>query len=414
MAWDVASGGLRDVLDGHLGGVFAMTFLGRRPLFVSGGQDGALRWWSTDTLRTVDVAEGHRDTIWSVAASPAGDLVASASQDGTVRLWDTSARGFARGFEPRAVVARVWFIAFSPDGSKLVASGDEGRPVTVWDFSTGKVLAELDTQSGTRGVSFSPDGTTVAVASRKGAVRLWGFATGTDRSLPMAGGGYVRHVAFSPDGHQLAAGTRSGEACVWDVTKAEKRLCVEGNMGVSFSPDGRVLATGDRDKGVKLWDAVTGAPLRHLEGHEGLVDAVSLSHDGQWLASTDQVGGVRLWDLGHGAQPYELTGHTQWVNSVSFSRDDRFLVTASDDWTIRVWSVAERRAVLVLHGAGECMSAAFSPDGKWLAVDWYRDVRLFPLDLSIREADPDELRAQAEKEAGMKLVGFGLVPSDGP
>ena len=52
-------------------------------------------------------------------------------------------------------------------------------------------------------MSFSPDGTLVASASRDGIVRLWDTATGTYRSTFEGHSDSVNAVRFSPDGRYL-------------------------------------------------------------------------------------------------------------------------------------------------------------------------------------------------------------------
>lgn len=55
-------------------------------------------------------------------------------------------------------------------------------------------------------LAFSPDGATLATASREGTVRLWNAAAPTGLLPPLLEGklGYAWSVAFSPNGKQVA------------------------------------------------------------------------------------------------------------------------------------------------------------------------------------------------------------------
>ena len=56
-------------------------------------------------------------------------------------------------------------------------------------------------------VAFSPDGKTLAMASREGTVQLWDVATGKLLETLKGHSSAVRAVVFSPDGRTLASGS---------------------------------------------------------------------------------------------------------------------------------------------------------------------------------------------------------------
>ena len=58
-------------------------------------------------------------------------------------------------------------------------------------------------------VAFSPDGKTLAMASREGNVQLWDVATGKLLETLKGHSSAVLAVAFSPDGRTLASGGRT-------------------------------------------------------------------------------------------------------------------------------------------------------------------------------------------------------------
>jgi len=66
-------------------------------------------------------------------------------------------------------------VAWSPDGSILAVSNDLGS-VQLWNAQTGKLLAQLDSLSGTgwaNMVTWSPDGKMLASTREDGTVQLW-------------------------------------------------------------------------------------------------------------------------------------------------------------------------------------------------------------------------------------------------
>jgi WD40 repeat protein/serine/threonine protein kinase len=167
-----------------------------------------------------------------------------------------------------------------------------------------------------------------------------------------------------------------------------------GVNAVAFTPDGKRLGTSGsirprrktsdpRPGELKFWDAMTGQPLQvQLSGPVDKVERAVLSPDGTHLAATQLNPTILVWDLATGRfitleGPPALRAH-----DVSFSPDGKRLACAysrdDDDparespHSIRIWDLVTRRAVVTIDRLNEVMSAAaFSPDGKLLAVnDW--------------------------------------------
>jgi WD40 repeat protein len=181
---------------------------------------------------------------------------------------------------------------------------------------------------------------------------------------------WVNAVAFSPDGKTLASASRDRTVKLWDAgSGATLQKLVGHTNGVSavaFSPDGKTLASASRDRTVKLWDAGSGAVRQTLEGHMGYITAVAFSPDGKTLASASYDGTVKLWDAGSGAVRQTLEGHTDWVNAVAFSPDGKTLASASEDRTVKLWDTNSGECFSTV-GVGKILySISFDPNGRSL------------------------------------------------
>jgi len=73
---------------------------------------------------------GHGARVWSIAFAPDGQTLASASLDGTIRFWDVATGRQVAQFE-RQPEARS--IAFTPEGQLLVATGPK-PPVQITEL----------------------------------------------------------------------------------------------------------------------------------------------------------------------------------------------------------------------------------------------------------------------------------------
>nr|WP_281720402.1 WD40 repeat domain-containing protein [Nitrosomonas nitrosa] len=135
---------------------------------VSGGDDGRIRVWDTNSFRALDrYPMEHTGRVMRVAVSPDGDFIASGGDDGALRLWDQKTGRLIRSTKELNILG-IRSLSYSPDGSFIVAVG--GSLVVFWDVQTGYVISYPieaknkeksdpgDIGLGLMSVAFSPDG----------------------------------------------------------------------------------------------------------------------------------------------------------------------------------------------------------------------------------------------------------------
>ncbi|AKG20075.1 NACHT and WD repeat domain-containing protein [Calothrix sp. 336/3] len=263
-------------------------------------------------------------------------------------------------------------VSFSPDG-KTLASASNDNTVKLWDTDTGKLLKSLTGHTEwVNGVSFSPDGKTLASASGDNTVKLWDTATGKVIKTLTGHIDSVNGVSFSPDGKTLASASGDNTVKIWDTATGKVIKTLTGHTDfvhrVSFSPDRKTLASTSNDNTVKLWDTATGKVLNTLTGHKNWVNGVSFSPDGKTLASASADDTVKIWDTATGKVLNTLTGHEGDVSEVSFSPNGKMLASASYDDTVKLWDTATGKVLKTLTGHTDSVfGVSFSPDGKILA-----------------------------------------------
>jgi WD40 repeat protein/beta-lactamase regulating signal transducer with metallopeptidase domain len=170
---------------------------------------------SSRALVIIDVATGKQlrkidspQPLASFAFSPDGRTVATENADHTVTLWETaSARERGRLGKP------------------ALSSPQPARGTMAVRFVIDGVAARgVDDLSGPVGLSFAPDGKTLAVRGPGGSIRAWEVVSGRQLGQFQGHEGRIETVAFAPNGRALASGASDTTILVWDTTGLRRKV----------------------------------------------------------------------------------------------------------------------------------------------------------------------------------------------
>ncbi len=307
---------------------------------------------------------------------------------------------------------RVISLAFSPDGKRL-ASGSYDNTVGIRDVSTGRLLRTLKGHTGSfRSVVYSPDGKNLATCSHEDGIRIWDAATGkllrTIREPALSS-----PVAYSPDGKTLIAGIELAAARIWDAKTGAVLQNLESDIGAvtfaAYLSDGKRVISRGYDQIERIWNAETGKLLRAVEIKEETPNLSALSPDGTTAAGFRALdihnGSMQFWDL-ETKEILRTVKTTRWMNVIVYSPDGKLLIS-DDGKKALLWDVQTGRQLLEFQaGGGLVESAAWSPDGKTLAVGTsYGTIQLRrllnvppPPELAAEDSSVPEFKAPREAE----------------
>jgi RNA polymerase sigma factor (sigma-70 family) len=410
--WDVATGGIRFLLD-----VPGKDYRHSVPIFSPDGKmlavsgysgrgvvaDSAVHLWDAATgrhLRRLD-ALGSR-----LAFSPDSRRLAVASV--TVRVWDL-ASGKELAGNDEAHRNQVDYVAAS--AGNLVATAG-GHTVRLWDRATGKQRFKLTHDAANVSVGLAPDGSKVATAGLDDTVRVWDARDAREIHRLRGHGrlGRAPVLSFTPDGQRLLSwGLADFHLRVWDVrtgkallqhalrpagvrlpdAKTELKDSDWENLvsgGAAFSRDGKTFVL-PISRVAQVFDVPTGGEVRTLSLKMRCPDGVVVSPDGKRLlaagwgddirskgadgqeqSSSAETHPLALWDLTTGKRLRQvfLPGGTN--GPVAFSPDGKTYTEATDTPAgIRLWDAATGKERQSIRGfRGRVTALAFTPDGRQL------------------------------------------------
>lgn len=329
---------------------------------------------------------GHRAFVKDLAFTPDGATLVSASDDKTIRIWDwrqqVSIRTI-RGQIGEGNEGKIFAVAVSPDGETIAAGGYFGKglgdkppygDIRLFDLGTGKLEARLKgPQYAVYDVAFSPDGSRLAAAGQDGFVFIW--RKGEDGAwiaeTTLDGDSWhIQGIAWTAGGARLAAVTTDNGIRLWDAGSGAEVAMADAEelrdvrvMALAASQDGSRFAIGTESGEVQVRDGATGALIRAIAGLDFYVGSLVFADGGRLIAAScgyrcaDRNRTV-VFDVDTGGRTAEYRGHDGTVFAGAADRDGLHVATAGGTHhAIHVWNPRTGERLAEMVGAGRPVTA---------------------------------------------------------
>jgi WD40 repeat protein len=261
--WEVSSGKLAGKAGSKANAITSVAFVNNTLLAV-GTRSGDIRLVARSVPSVARTTSHNRSkfAVASIVAARNGKALAVTRADRTLEIWDVNPLHRRQSW-PGLIVTGA--LALSPD-DRFIASETEGLTAKLWSGSTGRLVRMMPRANiaSITSLCFSPDGALLAAAGGDGRVTAWNCANGMVR-CSLRGETAISSLTFCNSGKWLATGTslprdfnpnKYGQVFIWDVATARKIQTIpNGNHTVEaivIAPNQKTLAIGGSDGKIAL------------------------------------------------------------------------------------------------------------------------------------------------------------------
>jgi WD40 repeat protein/ABC-type dipeptide/oligopeptide/nickel transport system ATPase component len=372
---EVATEKGQDREDNFMSGI---CFVPRTNIVAASGSGKTVNLWRINgqNLQLIKPLTGHKNSVWSISCSNDGKIV-TADQSGYLGLWSQDGTELKKPFNVSK--QSIYGVSFSPNGQTIAIAGGD-TIIRLWNIDRPgiKIIGKHNNQA--TSVSFSRDGQQIASTSMDNTVKLWS-REGKELKTLEGHGDRVYSSSFSKDGNTLASASDDNTVKLWSMGDRESKTLfghLDSLYAVSFSPKGEIIASagdGEFKKNtdiIGLWNA-DGQERQPFKANSDLewnrIWSLSFSADGKTIATANSDRTIVLWNL-NGEKLKTIKGHDSKVGEVidvKFSPTDPLIASASYDGTVKLWDL-DGKCLKTFNGkAGKVRSVSFSHDGKIIA-----------------------------------------------
>lgn len=386
-------------------------------LFTAGDEEFA--FWDVDTGNKISFIK--RERLQGRGFVPAEvnfsvGKIAESGSDGNLTLFDIATSRKVKEFKCNSKY--ISSFAFSPDGTILACSGNDG--IKLWDARSEKELRTIADKGGT--LAFGSNGRILVSGDSSGNVKLWNVEDGSliaSRRI----GTWVRNITVNSTATTIALEATIDNrtyTAIWQREKQiEPEIIKEYYGSLVFSPNSNLLALGGIGV-IKLWNIETNQIQSTLGERRNYILGAGVDQNGKeiFFAQTEPFSisnlklAVKILKVDSNSKLDLITQDFIEVHDVKLNPDGQtFAVTGykklKDSKTMPIWSVyVIDRNGKTLHNFeewGDIYRIEFSPNGNILAGIGFSTIIIWDVKTGMQIQKLDDYKALS---ARAWTVGF--------
>ncbi len=327
------------------------------------------------TYQRTDI--GYDSGTTAVAFSPNGESFLTGGRDGVIKMWDTNSGSELRQYKSH--VGSINNLRFTQDGARFLSNTkrrSDDRTIIVWDAASGHVIAAAPGHTDlVSDIQWIDNDRRIISTSQDATIKIWDAQTGSElQSIPSENPSGLS--LLSPQNNFLYKDTTYGLQEIWDISDLNapisKTLDFHTLTDGIILHDNQLFVTEENNK-LLFWKFENGAPIQthEISIEDSFFTDLSFSRDGKYMLGIsypDET--LRIWELSNIQVVYKIAEgdygnkYTD-VNYVEISPDRKRLAVVFSDGYVRIldWETGEVVQSYSVQGTAPAW-ATFSPDGE--------------------------------------------------
>jgi len=216
-AFKPVSGDLEFVInDAHPEGVTAVGVTNDSKHIISGGKEGAVRFWCMQSKKMEGSLKEHKAAVTSVTVRSDDKECVTSSDDGSCVQWD-----LLNHRRSQAMFAQTMFKAalYHPDESQILTCGSD-RKLTYWDAFDGTAIRILEaSKHQINALDVDQEGNSFVSGGDSCLLKFFSYDEGDLLAVGKGHSGPIRAIRISPDQQQVVSVGQEGAIFLWRFNK---------------------------------------------------------------------------------------------------------------------------------------------------------------------------------------------------
>ncbi len=317
--------------------------------------ENSIKVWEVQSGKIIGVLEGHEKKITSVSFTDKDNKIVTGDVEGKIIVWDLNTWTIS---DSTRITGAVLSMQSFSSGDRIYAGSMRGEIFEMKKSNNWRAASIIKVKSPITQLSLNQDETKLLVGTRKGIASIIDTKTNSKIKAGKLLSSAITGISLIENDSKIIVSGGSGSVQVWDASTFKKISQIQAHLApvtsMDYNPKKKLLVTGSQDRSIKLWNIETKELIHSFvnenkeKGANEPVKCIVFSPDGNTFSSTgfkrnlfkrtiskDNV--IKVWDVNRKVLYKNLKGEVNPIRAFCLNDNLNQLVTMNNDRMLTFW-----------------------------------------------------------------------------